>query len=285
MDVPLIQSILICGAGTMGTGIAQVSIESGIKTYLFDTDASALSQAEQQINKFLTRKVDKGTLQQEALQKALDLLVLTSDFKSMQPEFVIEAVQEQADVKVNLFKALAEHLPEQTILATNTSSISVSAIAATIPHPERVAGMHFFNPAPLMELVEIVQASRTSVKTLETITALARQLNKTPVLVHDTPGFVVNRVARHYYLEAFKIAAEGRVKPEAIDKLLESAGFKMGPFALTDLIGQDVNLAVTESLYASFYQEPRFRPSRIQAAKVQAGFLGIKSGKGFYDYK
>jgi 3-hydroxybutyryl-CoA dehydrogenase len=285
MDMLPINKILVCGAGTMGAGIAQTAIEAGFTTFLFDSDGAALQKAHQRIDGFLGRAVEKGRLRETDKEAALGLLSLCDYYRTVEAEIVIEAIVEERTAKIELFRDLAGVFGEQTIFATNTSSLSVSGIATAIPNPTRVLGMHFFNPAPLMNLIELVGTVHLDPKVMEATALLCRRLGKTPVMVQDTPGFIVNRVARHFYLEAFRIAEDHIAGMEAIDRLMEAAGFRMGPFALTDLIGQDVNFAVTESLYTAFHQEPRFRPSRLQEEKIQAGFLGRKAGKGFYDYR
>jgi 3-hydroxybutyryl-CoA dehydrogenase len=279
-----INTIAVCGAGTMGAGIAQVAATGGYNTVLFDLQQTVLDNAKKLINKQLEAAVSKGKL--DATQPAIILgrIRFTSDVNDCVAELVIEAIVEKKEAKAGLFNQLAAINSHETIFVTNTSSLAVSAIAADIKHPERVAGMHFFNPAPLMKLVEVVQGTQTSREVVDLLYALSLELGKTPVHVKDTPGFIVNRVARHYYLEAMQIAEEGIADFKVTDRLLESAGFRMGPFALMDLIGNDVNLAVTQSLYDSFDKAQRFTPNRLQIERVQQGALGKKSGKGFYNY-
>jgi 3-hydroxybutyryl-CoA dehydrogenase len=197
---------------------------------------------------------------------------------------VIEAIIERLDIKQKLFCDIAAWNNEQTIIVSNTSSLSITQIAAGVPHPERVAGMHFFNPAHLMKLVEVVEGAATSNNTMQLVKAVAEKMGKTVVLTKDAPGFIVNRVARHYYVENLKLAEEGVADLNTLDNLCENAGFKMGAFRLMDLIGNDINFAVTSSLFNAFHQDSKFRPSRIQEQKVLAGHLGRKTGKGFYDY-
>lgn len=280
-----IDKILICGAGTMGAGIAQTAIQAGLTTWLFDKDKAALENGAAQIDHFFQRAVEKGKITEEEKKQTISRLYLTQNFKEADPQVVIEAIVENMDAKVSLFKELAENFSAETIFATNTSSLSVSQIAQEIPHNERVIGMHFFNPVPLMELVEIIKASQTSLAVTEDIHALVVKMNKIGVMLQDTPGFIVNRVARPFYLEAFRLAEDQVADMKTIDRLMEGIGFRMGPFALTDLIGQEVNLAVTQSLYHAFHFEARYRPSPLQVTKVKAGLLGRKSGTGFYDYQ
>ena len=279
-----INTIAVCGAGTMGAGIAQVAAASGYQTVLFDLQQAVLDNAKKQIARQLETAVSKGKLAAEQQAIILERIRFTNDVQGCVAELVIEAIVEKKEAKAGLFNQLAAINSHETIFATNTSSLAVSVIAEGIIHPERVAGMHFFNPAPLMKLVEIVQGQKTSQEVVDLLYALSLKLGKTPVHVKDTPGFIVNRVARHYYLEAMQIAEEGIADFKSIDRLLESAGFRMGPFALMDLIGNDVNLAVTRSLYDAFDKAPRFTPNRLQIERVEQGALGKKSGKGFYNY-
>lgn len=279
-----IHTIAICGAGTMGAGIAQVCATAGYFTLLFDTRAEALSKGLEQISKNLHTAAEKGKLPKEQVREILSRIRTVNDAQECIAEVVIEAIVENIPAKVSLFNQLAEINHSDTIFATNTSSLSVSAIAKGIINPARVAGMHFFNPAHLMQLVEIVTGQHTDPSVSQLLYDLAKQMGKTPVRVKDAPGFIVNRVARHYYLEGMQIAEDGVTDLKTIDNLLEAAGFRMGPFALMDLIGNDVNFAVTTSLYEAFDNAPRFTPGKLQADKVAAGQLGRKSGKGFYDY-
>jgi 3-hydroxybutyryl-CoA dehydrogenase len=199
-------------------------------------------------------------------------------------DLIIEAIIEKTDVKQELFRQLAALNSENTILASNTSSLSISTIAEGIPHPERVCGLHFFNPAQVMKLVEVVAAEQTAGEVLDQATRAVVAMGKTAVRCKDAPGFIVNRVARHYYLEPLRLAADAKMDMETMDEVLENAGFRMGPFKLMDLIGNDVNLAVTRSLYEACGRPERFRPSPIQEDKVQKGELGRKTGKGYYNY-
>jgi 3-hydroxybutyryl-CoA dehydrogenase len=280
-----IKTIAVCGAGTMGAGIAQVAAMSGYPTILFDLQQTILDNARASITRQLETAVAKGKLAADQPVAILQRMQFTSDVNSCRADLIIEAIVEKITAKTGLFNQLAAINNPSAIFASNTSSLSVSAIAKDIPHPERVAGMHFFNPAPLMKLVEIVKGEQTSQEVVDGLYELSLRMGKTPVHVRDTPGFIVNRVARHYYLEAMQVAEEGVAEFKSVDRLLESAGFKMGPFALMDLIGNDVNLAVTQSLYDSFDQAPRFTPNRLQIDRVAQGALGKKSGKGFYNYQ
>lgn len=284
INLEQMQTIAVCGAGTMGAGIAQVAAVSGFNTVLFDVQPAMLDKARQQISSQLSALEQKGKLKEGMSSQIMQRLHFTADTGDVKADVIIEAIVEKIDIKTALFRELAAVNNEHTIFASNTSSLSISSIAAEVPQPERVAGMHFFNPAPVMKLVEIVSGEKTADSVAQLLHALAAKMGKTSVQVRDTPGFIVNRVARHYYLEAMQIATEGIAPYKTIDRLLESAGFRMGPFTLMDLIGNDVNLAVTQSLYDAFAKAPRFTPSPLQIACVQAGDLGKKTGKGFYNY-
>ena len=279
-----IQTLAVVGAGTMGLGIAQLGIQHGLPTILFDLNPVALERAQAAIAAGLGRLVDKGKLAPEARAAALSRLTITTDLQQVQADCIVEAVVERLDVKHQLFQELAALNGSETILASNTSSLPITQLAAPVPHPERVVGMHFFNPAPLMPLVEIIGGVATAPAAADAVEALARRLGKTPVRAADAPGFIVNRVARHYYVESLKAVEENVASLEVVDELLEASGFKMGPFRLMDLIGVDTNFSVTSAMFASFHQEAKFRPSRIQQQKVDAGHHGRKTGRGFYTY-
>lgn len=284
ITIDQIKTIAVCGAGTMGAGIAQVAAVAGYKTILFDVQAGMPDKARTQIDQQLENAVNKGRMTAAEKGAALDRICFTTALNDCHADLIIEAIVEKLAIKADLFNQLSAINTPDTILASNTSSLSVSAIAAAVAQPERVAGMHFFNPAPVMKLVEIVSGEHTAPQVAVVLYELSQRMGKTPVMVKDTPGFIVNRVARHYYLEAMQIATDGVASYKSIDRLLESAGFRMGPFALMDLIGNDVNLAVTRSLYDAYNGAPRFAPSPLQIAKVEEGALGKKSGKGFYNY-
>lgn len=277
-----IKTIGVCGAGTMGLGIAQVFAQNGFTVKLYDIAESSLQQAIATISQNLATAVSKGKLTES--EKTTALNNISTSTVAITADFIIEAVVENLAVKKDLFAALAAVNSENTILATNTSSLSVSLIAKDIPNPARVIGVHFFNPAHLMKLVEVISGIATSENTQQTVVALIEKIGKTPVVCKDSPGFIVNRVARHFYVESLKIAEERVATIPQIDRIVESMGFKMGPFTLMDTIGNDINFAVTKSLFDAFHGEPRFRPSRLQQQKVDAGQFGKKTGQGFYQY-
>ncbi|MDQ2769951.1 MAG: 3-hydroxyacyl-CoA dehydrogenase NAD-binding domain-containing protein [Bacteroidota bacterium] len=280
-----IQSLAVVGAGTMGLGIAQLGVQHGLPTMLFDVSTSALEKAQTAIAAGLSKLVAKNQLTPEAREAALARLTLTTTLADVCADCIIEAVVERLDVKHKLFQDLAEINAPATILASNTSSLPITQLAAAVPGPERVVGMHFFNPAPVMPLVEIISGVATAPAVADAVEALARRLGKTPVRAADAPGFIVNRVARHYYVESLKVLEENVASFEVIDELLEASGFKMGPYRLMDLIGVDTNFSVTSAMFASFQQDGKFRPSRIQQQKVDAGHHGRKTGRGFYFYE
>lgn len=280
-----IKSIAVVGAGTMGLGIAQLSAMSGIKTLLFDIDESTLNKAYSTIVKNLDKGIEKGKLTASIKNETLENLSLEKDIKNLKADFIIEAVVEKLEVKHSIFKQLEEINSQNTILATNTSSIPITQIAAPLKRPQNLVGMHFFNPAHIMKLVEVISGAATNEKVAKITSELALKLGKAPVSAADSPGFIVNRVARHFYVESLKIAEEGVADFETIDKLIKSSGFKMGPFELMDLIGVDTNFSVTTSMFNAFHQDSKFRPSRIQQQKVDAGHNGRKSGRGFYNYE
>jgi len=279
-----IKKIGIIGAGTMGAGIAQICALKGYDTILLDLNKEALNKAKIIIEKNLDKGVDRGKISDKDKKNCLNNLDFTVDLNDLACDLIIEAVVERLDVKQALFKKLAEINKPDTILASNTSSIPISQIAEGVPNPERLVGMHFFNPAHIMKLVEVISGKATDKDIASTIYKLAEDLDKKPVNAKDSPGFIVNRVARHFYLESLKCLEEGIADHEGIDTLMESIGFKMGPFKLMDLIGIDTNYSVTTSMYESFDKEPRFKPNNIQKQKVDAGQWGKKSGKGFYEY-
>jgi len=279
-----IQTIAVCGAGTMGSGIAQVAATAGFTTILYEVNEIVLEKAKGSIAKNLLTAVEKGKLSATDRDAILNRITFTNNLQQCVADLVIEAIIEKLDVKVALFNQLASINATQTIFASNTSSLSISAIAKDVADPNRVAGLHFFNPAFLMKLVEVVKGEQTDDSVIATLVDLTKRMGKTPVVCKDAPGFIVNRVARPYYIEALRMAEEGAVDLSTIDQLLEGKGFKMGPFKLMDLIGNDVNYAVSCSVYEQLGQPERLKPSSIQKEKVEKGELGKKTGKGYYDY-
>lgn len=280
-----IKKVAVLGAGTMGAAIAQVFAQSEYDVLLYDIQIEALEKARQQIERSINAAVDKGKLTADKASEAIKRITVSNDFALLKVDLVIEAVVENLEIKRKLFRDIAAQNPDTTILATNTSSIPVTQIAAGVPHPERVVGIHFFNPAHIMKLVEIISGAQTSPQVAQTCRALIDSLGKTTVHAKDAPGFIVNRVARHYYVEALKLMEENVASFETIDELAESSGFKLGPFKLMDLIGVDTNFSVTTSVYHLFHQDGKFRPSRIQQQKVDAGHWGRKTKQGFYKYE
>lgn len=268
----------------MGSGIAQVSATAGFKTVLYDLSEEILQKAKARLEKDLQTLADKQKITGERKEAILDQIHFTSKVDECIADVIIEAVIEKTEVKTALFNQLAAFNSTQTIFATNTSSLSVSEIADHVANPERFAGLHFFNPAPVMKLVEVVKARQSSQEVVDKLVALTKTFGKTPVVCRDSPGFIVNRVARPYYIEALRLVEEGFSDFDTIDRLLESKGFKMGPFRLMDLIGNDVNYAVSCSVYEQLNQPERLKPSHIQKEKVEKGELGKKTGKGYYAY-
>lgn len=279
-----IKKIAIAGAGTMGQGIAQVCASAGYDVLLYDIKEALVGSAISALRKQLERLVEKKKLSTAEAETILGRITPVTDVQQLRADLVIEAVIENLEVKQKLFTEIEKLNDEDCILLTNTSSIPVTKIGAALKHADRFAGLHFFNPAPVMKLVEIIRGGATSDNTIRVVKAFATQLNKQYVLAQDSPGFIVNRVARHFYLESLRLAEEQVADFKTIDDLLKDTGFKMGPFELMDLIGIDVNLAVTQSIYDAFHQDPKFRPSQIQQQRVDAGHLGRKTGKGFFDY-
>ncbi|MBX2967745.1 MAG: 3-hydroxybutyryl-CoA dehydrogenase [Cyclobacteriaceae bacterium] len=284
MKLENIKTIGIAGAGTMGQGIAQVCTTAGYQVVLYDVAETQLGQAKNLIQKSLQVAVEKGKLKADESDQVLSRIQFQSDVNQLKADLIIEAALEKLDIKKELFTRLEAINSESCILTTNTSSIPVTQIASALKHPQRFAGLHFFNPAPIMKLVEIISGVNTNAETIDTLKVLCEKLGKTGVLAKDSPGFIVNRVARHYYVEALKLLEENVTDILTIDALMKTSGFKMGPFELMDLIGVDTNFSVTTSIYHAFHQDGKFRPSLIQQQKVDAGHHGRKSGKGFYDY-
>ncbi|HEY8056325.1 MAG TPA: 3-hydroxyacyl-CoA dehydrogenase [Terriglobales bacterium] len=278
--------VAIVGSGAMGAGIAQVAAQAGEEVMLFDSRPGAAEKAVSGVRARFEQMAAKGKLSSEQASAAGQRLLAVASLADLAPaQLVIEAIVEDLEAKRTLLRQLDAVVSSDCLLATNTSSLSLAAMATALRSPERLAGMHFFNPAPLMELVEVVGSIVTSVTVLDRIEALARSWRKTPVRVRATPGFIVNRVARPFYAEGLRLVAEQATDPATLDALMrEAGGFRMGPCELTDLIGQDVNFAVTRSVFAAYFGDPRFQPSLVQQELVEAGWLGRKSGRGFYIY-
>jgi len=276
--------IAVVGAGTMGAGIAESAALVGMAVVVVDIREEALSRGMQTIERDLARRVEKGRISEGEREDALGRVRTTTSVGDLSgSSLVVEAVVEDMGVKKQVFGELEGVVAKETVLATNTSSLSVAGIAAAAESPGRVVGMHFFNPVPAMRLVEVVAGPSTDPGAISWTEEVSERLGKTPVRVSDTPGFIVNRVARPFYLEALRIVESGG-DPGQVDARIREAGFRMGPLELADMIGNDINLSVSESLFERYYYPPRFRPSYLQRSMVEAGDLGKKSGRGFYDY-
>jgi 3-hydroxybutyryl-CoA dehydrogenase len=279
-----IQTIAVIGSGVMGQGIAQVCASAGFTVILADINESVLQGAHKSILAQLNKLVEKGKITREAADATSGKITLSTEPEQIKADLFIEAILEDLRIKQNLFSKIAAQNSVTAIFASNTSTLPITRIAAEIPHPERVIGLHFFNPAPIMKLVEIIPGANTAPEVIAVMQELSDKLGKTAVSVKDEPGFIVNRVARHFYLESLLLLEEKVADFEEIDEILKAYGFKMGPFELMDLIGVETNHSVTKSLYHSFFEDEKFRPSRIQQNKVDAGHYGRKTGKGFYTY-
>lgn len=286
-------NISIIGSGTMGSGIAQVAAQSGNQVKVFDKDADALKRSEEALDKILNRLIEKDridTHRKDEIQKNIHYVNDLADLADA--DLTIEAIVEDLEIKQGVFKTLESHQSKDAIIASNTSSLSIASIASCLENPQRFLGIHFFNPAPLMPLVEIIPAVQTDKAMFDKTFTTIENWNKTAVKAKDTPGFIVNRVARPFYGEALRIFEEtafGITQDQTgiatIDwAMKELGGFKMGPFQLMDFIGNDINYTVSETVFKAFYYDPRYKPSLTQKRYVEAGYLGKKSGKGFYDH-
>ena len=282
----MIKKVGVIGAGTMGSGIAQVASTAGCIVKIFDLNEDALTNAKASLDKILTRLVEKGKIDKIEKSSIQNNIRYVSSLKELaDSQLVIEAIVENLEIKKKVFHELETYVSQECIIATNTSSLSVASIASSLKNPERCIGIHFFNPAPLMPLVEIIPAIQTSNEILKMVSETIKSWRKTVAIAKDTPGFIVNRVARPFYGEALRIYEEGMASFSEIDSAMKAlGGFKMGPFELMDFIGNDVNYTVTESVFTAFYYDPRYKPSFTQKRYAEAGWLGRKSGKGYYKY-
>ena len=279
------QTIGVVGAGAMGAGIAQVAAQAGCAVVLTDSSSAALERSEAQLKKIVARLIEKGRMTTEEGDNLCSRIQRSTRFSDLANcDLVIEAIVENLEVKQSVFREVEAVVRPDAVLASNTSSLSITGIAAALERPERFIGLHFFNPAPLMPLVEVIPALQTQIDLPVRCVEWMKDWGKDPVIARDTPGFIVNRVARPYYGEALRILEEGIADVPTIDAAMKEQGFRMGPFELMDLIGNDVNYAVTESVFHAFYQDPRYRPSLVQKRHVEAGWLGRKSGRGYYNH-
>jgi len=282
----MIKKVGIIGGGTMGSGIAQVAATAGCSVKLYDTKTEALEKAKADLEKIMDRLVEKGKINSEEKQRIQNNIKYVNSLKELKDsDLTIEAIVENLDIKKNVFSTLEKFVGDDCIIASNTSSLSIASIASSLQKPERCIGIHFFNPAPLMKLVEVIPAVQTSEETLKISVKTITDWGKTVAVAKDTPGFIVNRVARPFYGEALRIYEEGFASFAEIDSAMkEIGGFRMGPFELMDFIGNDVNYTVTETVFQAFYYDLRYKPSFTQKRFAEAGYLGRKSGKGYYNY-
>ena len=280
------KTVAVIGAGTMGAGIAQASALAGYQVLLYDVADEVLAQSLDNICASIDKGVARGKTEAATAAAAKSALQTTTSLETAaQADLIIEAAPEKLALKRDIFATLDAAAPAHTIFGSNTSSLSINALAGAVHRADRFLGVHFFNPAHIMKLVELIRTDFTSDETVATVRDYVDQLGKTAVLCQDTPAFIVNRVARPFYGEAFRLLGENAADPATIDKLMRSVGFRMGPFELIDLIGCDVNLAVTQSVYDAYFQEPKYRPHPIQKRMVESGRLGRKTGRGFYEHE
>ncbi|HNT48969.1 MAG TPA: 3-hydroxyacyl-CoA dehydrogenase NAD-binding domain-containing protein [Cyclobacteriaceae bacterium] len=279
-----IKTVSVAGAGTMGLGITISCALAGYHTKLFDVNKQACERAVSLVEKTLNQLLEKGKIAPDTSAQAKKNISISTDPEQLKADLVVEAIAENLTIKQDIFRQVEMLNTSKTILATNTSSLSVSKIASALTNPTRCAGLHFFNPAHIMKLVEVVAGAQTEPVVLATLKAFAKSIGKVSVDAKDSPGFIVNRVARHFYVESLLAVETGAASFEGIDSLMRASGFKMGPFELMDLIGIDVNYAVTQSVYEGFNNASKFKPSPVQKSKIDNGELGRKSGKGFYAY-
>jgi 3-hydroxybutyryl-CoA dehydrogenase len=281
-----IRKVGIIGSGTMGSGIAQVAATSGCLVKLYDTNQAALDKAKASLEKIMNRLIEKGRIDTDEKNRIQSNIQYVDSLKDLSDsDLTIEAIIENLEIKKKVFQELESYVSENCIIASNTSSLSIASIAASLRNPDRCIGIHFFNPAPLMKLVEVIPAIQTSEESLVTSVKTIQDWNKVVAVAKDTPGFIVNRVARPFYGEALRIYEEGVADFATIDWAMKTkGGFRMGPFELMDFIGNDVNYTVTETVFTAFYFDSRYRPSLTQKRFSEAGYLGRKSGKGYYDY-
>ena len=282
----MIHKIGIIGSGTMGSGIAQVAATAGCSVKIYDTSTDALIKSEKSLEKILRRLVEKGRIDQvEKSRIEANIHYVSSLSDLSDSDLTIEAIVENLEIKKKVFQELERYVSNDCIIASNTSSLSIASIAASLENPIRCVGIHFFNPAPLMKLVEVIPAIQTSTEILKITVETIKNWGKVVAIAKDTPGFIVNRVARPFYGESLRIYEEGIADFETIDEALKTkGGFRMGPFELMDFIGNDVNYTVTETVFEAFYFDPRYKPSFTQKRFAEAGYLGRKSGKGYYEY-
>ncbi|WP_454048240.1 3-hydroxyacyl-CoA dehydrogenase NAD-binding domain-containing protein [Chryseobacterium sp. Marseille-Q8038] len=280
------KNIGIIGAGTMGIGIAQVAATNGCKVWVYDANPKQVETATVGLEKTLTKLVDKQKISSEKMVEILSNISIATELKDFKDcELIIEAIIENKDIKTKVFTELENYVSESCILSSNTSSISITSLGAELKKPERFIGIHFFNPAPLMPLVEVIPSLLTEKTLAEKLYNLMKEWGKIPVIAKDIPGFIVNRIARPYYGEALRIVEENIATPEQVDDAMKTLGnFKMGPFELMDLIGVDVNFAVTTTVYKDYFYDPKYKPSLLQQRMSEAKLHGRKTGKGFYDY-